>query len=203
MTDAVKPAPGADELSFRFVSGHRALDLTATLGDRYRGGVERLRQPGDLDRWLRSAGVQTCTPAAAHDLRDARRLRDVVYRLTRTVLYDEPADSYDITALNGWARQPTLAPQLASDLRLDETSPQPVTSALAMIAREAIELLAGPSRELIRECAAAPQCSLLYLDRSRGQRRRWCQMEKCGSRAKMAEYRKRRVQDEAAAPDGG
>jgi predicted RNA-binding Zn ribbon-like protein len=203
MTDAVKPAPDADELSFRFVSGHRALDLTATLGDRYRDGVERLRHSGDLDRWLRSAGVQTCTPAAAHDLRDARLLRDVIYRLARAVLYDEPADSHDITALNAWARQPTLAPRLDSDLRRDETSPQPVTSALAMIAREAIELLSGSSRELIRECAAAPQCSLLYLDRSRGQRRRWCQMEKCGSRAKMAEYRKRRVQDEATAPNGG
>ena len=32
-----------------------------------------------------------------------------------------------------------------------------------------------------------------YLDRSRGRRRRWCQMERCGSRAKVAEYRKRRA----------
>jgi predicted RNA-binding Zn ribbon-like protein len=184
--------PVDDQLSFRFVSGHRALDFAATFGDRYRDGVERLRQPADLDRWLGSAGISASTSAGAQDLDDARRLREVIYRLTRAALHNEAVGSADLEALNAWASTPRLAPQLDRRLRREWASSQPIKGALALIACEAIELLSGPERQLIRECAAAPVCSLLYLDRSRGRRRRWCQMERCGSRAKMAEYRKRR-----------
>lgn len=188
--------PSAEQLAFRFVSGNRALEFVTTLGDRYRDSIERLRQPADLDRWLRSAGIPVATPAVDQDLRDARQLREVIYRLARAVLCKELVDTQDISKLNAWGRYPRLAPQLDSDLNRTWGSAQPVTGALALIASEAIELFSGPERELIRECAAAPECSLLYLDRSRGRRRRWCQMEKCGSRAKMAEYRKRRARED-------
>jgi predicted RNA-binding Zn ribbon-like protein len=193
MSEAVKShEPSADELAFRFVSGHRALDFAATFGDRYRAGLERLREPADLDRWLGAAGISASIPARAKDLDDARRLREVIYRLARAALHDKTVDIADLDALNAWARTPRVAPQLDRGLRREWDSSQPVKGALALIACEAVELLSGPERRLIRECAAAPACSLLYLDRSRGRRRRWCQMERCGSRAKMAEYRKRR-----------
>lgn len=181
-----------DQLSFRFVSGHRALDLAATCGDRYRSGVERLRHPADLDRWLAAAGIAASTLASAQDLDDARQLREVIYRLARAALRGSAVDSGDLEEINAWARMPRLAPQLDRRLHRDWASSESIHGALALIACETIELLSGPERQLIRECAAAPDCSLLYLDRSRGRRRRWCQMERCGSRAKMAEYRKRR-----------
>jgi predicted RNA-binding Zn ribbon-like protein len=193
MSETVKThEPSADELAFRFVSGHCALDFAATFGDRYRAGLERLREPPDLDRWLASAGISSSTPATAKDLHDARQLRDVIYRLARAALHNKRVDGADLDALNAWARTPRVAPQLDRHLRPEWASPQPIKGALALIACEAVELLSGPERPLIRECAAAPACSLLYLDRSRGRRRRWCQMQRCGSRAKMAEYRKRR-----------
>jgi predicted RNA-binding Zn ribbon-like protein len=182
-----------DQLTFRFVSGHRALDFTATFGDRYRDGIERLRQPADLDRWLAAAGISASTRARANDLDDARQLREVIYRLARAALHNEAVDDTDLDALNAWARTPRLAPQLDRRLRRQWASARAIKGALALIACEAVELLSGEERPLIRECAAAPACSLLYLDRSRGRRRRWCQMEKCGSRAKMTKYRKRRV----------
>ncbi|MGB9183513.1 MAG: CGNR zinc finger domain-containing protein [Solirubrobacteraceae bacterium] len=193
MSRTVKPnQPADDQLSFRFVSGHRALDFVATFGDRYRRGLERLRQPSDLEGWLRSAGLSVSTTASGEDLDDARRLREVIYRLARAALKDEAVATADLDALNAWAQKPRLTPQLDRRLRRKWASSQGVGSALALIACEAIELLSGPERPLIRECAATPACSLLYLDRSRGRRRRWCEMERCGSRAKMADYRKRR-----------
>jgi predicted RNA-binding Zn ribbon-like protein len=192
MSGAVKSYESNGEVSFRFVSGHRALDFAATFGDRYRAGLERLRQPPDLDRWLASAGIPASTLATAKDLDDARQLREVIYRVARAVLHNETVEDADLDGLNAWARTPRVAPQLDKRLRREWTSSQPIEGALALIACEAVELLSGPERQLIRECAAAPACSLLYLDRSRGGRRRWCQMQGCGSRAKMAEYRKRR-----------
>jgi predicted RNA-binding Zn ribbon-like protein len=185
------PEASAERLAFRFVSGHRALDLVATFGDRHREGVERLRQPTDLDRWLRVTGLPTSTPACDQDLEDARRLREAINRLARASMQRKPGDASDIHELNNWASGSQLAPQLDRRFHRHWRAPSAIRGALALIAREAVELLTGPEQKLIRECAAAPACSLLYLDRSRGRRRRWCEMERCGARAKMADYRHR------------
>ena len=187
-----------DELAFRFVSGHRALDLVSTLGDRHRQPVERLREAADLDRWLAAAALAADEQATAPDVADARGLRETVNRLARAVLADEQAAAEDVDGLNRWARRPPLAPQLDASLERRWAAERPVRAALALIAREAVELLTSAERTLIRECAAAPNCSLLYLDRSRARRRRWCEMDRCGSRAKMATYRRR--QRSSAAP---
>lgn len=182
----------SSDLAFRFVAGHRALDLLATLGNRHRAPVERLRNPADLTRWFAAAGLILLGSASGADLDDARRLRETINRLTRALLADRAPEQPDLEALNRWARQPSLAPQADADLRRQWIGEPLVPAALALVAREAVELLTGPERHLIRECAAAPRCSLLYLDRSRAGRRRWCEMDRCGSRAKMTSYRHRR-----------
>jgi predicted RNA-binding Zn ribbon-like protein len=203
MIEPVKSiSPSADDLAFRFVSGHAALDFAATFGDRHRAGIERLREPRDLDRWLRSAGLPAPAQATAADLEEGRVLREAIYRLAHAALGDSAPISADVATLNAWARAPRLSPQLDDRLQRGWTAAEPVRGALALLACEAVELLSGPERQLIRECAAAPACSLLYLDRSRGRRRRWCQMERCGSRAKMAEYRKRQYAAEPAHGNG-
>ena len=182
----------ADDLAFRFVSGQRALDLLATLGNRHRSPVERLREPADLDRWLTAAELPTGAKADHEDLHDARQLRETVNRVVRATLADQAPKANDLRDLNRWARLPALTPQVDSKLQRRWTAERPVRAALALIAREAAELLTSPDQTLIRECAAAPSCSLVYLDRSRAGRRRWCEMNRCGSRAKMTNYRGRR-----------
>jgi predicted RNA-binding Zn ribbon-like protein len=192
----------ADDLAFRFVSGHRALDLLASLGNRHRSPVERLREPADLDRWLTAAGLSTGAKADHEDLHDARRLRETVNRVVRATLGGEAPQANDLRDLNRWARLPALTPQVDSHLRRHWIAERPLRAALALVAREATELLTNPDRTLIRECAAAPNCSLLYLDRSRAGRRRWCEMNRCGSRAKMTSYRDRRNATTGTQPGG-
>nr|WP_272918512.1 CGNR zinc finger domain-containing protein [Nocardiopsis alba] len=51
-------------------------------------------------------------------------------------------------------------------------------------------MLADPEVAL-KECGR-PDCTRLYLDRSRGARRTWCGMDECGNRVKAAAYRARR-----------
>jgi predicted RNA-binding Zn ribbon-like protein len=182
--------PGA--LEFRFVAGNRALDLLCTRANRHRQPIERLRRPSDLDRWLSAAGLLVHQRANSCDLDDARRLRETLNRIARVALAGSTPAEEDLADLNGWARRPALMPQADLAFRRHWIAEHAVQAALALIAREAVELLTGPDRSLLRECAAAPECSLLYLDRSRARKRRWCQMEVCGSRAKMTSYRRRR-----------
>jgi predicted RNA-binding Zn ribbon-like protein len=186
------PPVSDDRLAFRFVAGNRALDFLATLGDRHRQPVERLREPSDLDRWLHAAGLPVSHRASQRDLEAARHVRETVNRLTRATLAGEGPGTDDLRELNEWARRPSLAPQADPTLQRSWVAAHSVQAALVLIARESVELLTGPHRGAIRECAAAPNCALLYLDRSRARRRRWCQMEICGSRAKMTSYRRRR-----------
>ena len=182
----------AADLAFRFVSGHRALDLLSTLANRHREPLERLRDPSDLDTWLAAAGLPVHAQATDRDLADARLLRETVNRITRTALASHAPAEDDLAELNAWACRPALAPQADAALARRWSGEPPVGAALALLARDAIELLTGPDLQLVRECAAAPSCSLLYVDRSRAHNRRWCEMERCGSRAKMTSYRRRR-----------
>jgi predicted RNA-binding Zn ribbon-like protein len=180
-----------EDRAFQSISGHRVLDLLATLRDRHRGPTECLRTPADLDRWLAVAKLEVDARATMVELELARRLRESVYRLAQAVLQGEQPPTPDLQALNEWARRPALAPQISPNLEQQWSGG--VGAALTVVAREAVELLATRDRELIRECAAAPECSRIYLDRSPGRRRRWCHMQWCGSSAKMRAYRHRRA----------
>jgi predicted RNA-binding Zn ribbon-like protein len=61
---------------------------------------------------------------------------------------------------------------------------------LGIIARDAIDLLTGPDRSLLRKCAAE-NCSGMYVDLSRGARRKWCTTAGCGNRTRVSAYRDR------------
>ena len=58
------------------------------------------------------------------------------------------------------------------------------------VIRSTAELVTSADVSRIRECAA-PDCNWLFLDFSRGNRRRWCDMATCGNRAKARRYYER------------
>ncbi|WP_055626992.1 CGNR zinc finger domain-containing protein [Streptomyces hirsutus] len=62
---------------------------------------------------------------------------------------------------------------------------------LAAIARDAVDLLTDPhARACLRQCEG-DNCPIVYLDTSRGRRRRWCSSEVCGNRERVARHRRR------------
>ncbi len=63
---------------------------------------------------------------------------------------------------------------------------------LAVVAGTVLDLLATASPGRIRACAA-PDCVQFFLDRTAANRRRWCSMQQCGNRAKVADLRLRRA----------
>lgn len=188
-----EPIP-AHELDFHFKAGRLCLDLVATVGERWRRSFERLREPSDLGRWLVEGGLlEEAPPLSARRLEEARELREAIHRTAKAAGAGALTPE-DIDEINRWAATPPLAPRLEADGRtVSWHAPRPVEAALATIARDAIDLLTGPLRTRVRECAR-PNCALLFVDASRPGRRRWCSMEACGNRSKTAAYRRRRKQ---------
>jgi predicted RNA-binding Zn ribbon-like protein len=176
---------------FRLGLGDPALEFVATLAGRRREPLDRLATPGDLSRWLELAGLADGAGCTAGQLREARRLREAIYRLVEAARAGRRPAAADVDLVNRWARRPTPSPQLDARLRLRRRGPGPCPAALARLARSAVELVSGPELHRIRNCAD-PGCSLMFIDRSRPGRRRWCSMQRCGNRAKTARYRAHR-----------
>ncbi len=69
--------------------------------------------------------------------------------------------------------------------------PPECAALLAAVARDAVELLTDPvARAGLRQCEG-DNCPIVYLDTSRGRRRRWCSSEVCGNRERVARHRRR------------
>lgn len=176
----------------RFDSGRLSLDLMATLGNR---SSERLPDPEALAAWLVAAGLlEPGAPVAADDLGRARALRAALFGLVGVQLAGARFAPADVEALDAFAAVPAPVPRLLLVAgRLEARRPEPAVGvALGTIARDAIDLLGGPDRERLRECAA-DDCSGIFVDDSRGSRRRWCSSARCGNRARVAAHRARRA----------
>lgn len=202
----VTPVTGQNGyVNHAFPCGTLALDFLGTLRAR-RNPVpaEKLGTPALLDDWFVESGMLDDAPGADEaDLAAAVELREAVYSLveSRIAAGSTPPDggpdraaSAAVDVLNRHAAQPPVVPQLGSSgVRRSGSAAQ----GLAAIAREAVEILGGPDAALLRECGR-PECTQVYLDRSRGHRREWCAMRTCGNRVKVSAYRSRH---RSAAPD--
>lgn len=173
---------------FRLGLGSLALDLVATVADRPGSHRERLQTPDDLDRWLVETELVRTPDASPEDLVDVRALREAVWSLVERSLADGTPRPADRRLVNDWAARHPRVPQLAAGWSPAPGRSSDVGSALSTVARDAVELLAGPDRTRIRRCG---RCTLHFVDRSRPGNRRWCSMELCGNRSKAEAYRDR------------
>ncbi|MEU9455191.1 ABATE domain-containing protein [Streptomyces sp. NPDC048277] len=195
---ALGTAAAPNEL--RFDAGRICLDLLATThpGERL-DGVEPLRA------WITGSGlVPPGTPLPHADagwLAGFRELRGHVRQLVRgrniagTPSYD-PSYDLALARVNGLARAaappaPRAVPGEDGCLVRELAEPPECAALLAAVARDAVELLTDPvARAAVRECEG-DNCPLVYLDTSRGRRRRWCSSEVCGNRERVARHRRR------------
>ncbi|QNE77035.1 hypothetical protein F0344_22630 [Streptomyces finlayi] len=190
-------AAGRGGYDWRFGSGRISLDLVAT-GTGPLGACEQFTGPGPLADWLVAAGLVPCgTVLAAVDdtwVTRFRRLRTDIGRL----LTAELGGGGDDTALehvNALAAgtPPGLRAVRAGGGALTRTlnAPPVCGELLAAVARDCVDLLTDPAaRAALRRCEGET-CRRLYLDTSRGHRRRWCSSEVCGNRERVARHRRR------------
>lgn len=184
------------------VAGHLALDFANTVNSRvatlhdYLGSYENLvawaGRTGALDDATLAAVRQAARrhpDGAAAGLRTAHRRREqIVAVFSALAAGDQPPrrEFRAVLAAYGDAiarSEPALGPD---GVRLTWPSDN-VLRPLWPIAYDAGRLLLSADVEIVKEC---PGCGWLFLDRSRNRNRRWCDMQVCGSRAKMRRYRR-------------
>jgi predicted RNA-binding Zn ribbon-like protein len=165
------------------------LDFLATVAERGTTDFEYLRRPEDLAAWAVEARVLSgpvrVTPG---DLAGAVALREAMYRLLDAALDRVSPSPEDRDLVNAAARRALPVRQLTGSGVVLRTGT--VGAVLALLAADCLELYDSPDLQLLSRCDD-PRCTRLYLDRSRGGRRRWCDMKGCGDRAKAAAYRRR------------
>jgi predicted RNA-binding Zn ribbon-like protein len=178
---------------FRFFTGSPATDFVGTVGRRLAGGHERLTSTSRLADWLELTGLGSGLPVTEGSLRQARELREAIYRILLARLSKTAVARADAVLVNGHARAGAPIPQLSLDDPFGPSALEPdrIGAALAVIAQDGIDLVTGPRAEFLRACEAV-DCGMLYLDQSQAQNRRWCSMRDCGNRAKVAAHRSRR-----------
>lgn len=185
----------AGDVNHVFLCGNPALDLACTLRARRTARVETLDAPDRLDAWYVESGVvDVLSPCREADLVQAVAVREAIYALVTARLAGDGYDGDALALVNETARKPSAALQLTAEGRWVEATP---AQALSTVARHAIELLSGPEVPLMKECAN-PECTKIFIDRSRGGRREWCGMESCGNKVKAAAYRARKKKTQTA-----
>lgn len=176
-------------MGFEYTSGRPSLDLVGTVSERGTTDLERLRSWADVEAWVGGSGlrVDDLTGDDA-DLPRVRALREALHAVVRAGLDGVPVPSEDARVLNEAAAGPPLRPALAPGGTVRWSGG--LDAVLATLARDGLELVGSGEMALVRGCDD-PACTRLYVDRSRGGRRRWCGMKGCGDRAKAAAYRQR------------
>jgi predicted RNA-binding Zn ribbon-like protein len=183
---------------FRFSYGASALNLAVTLRRRASEPVELLVTADDAARWLREAGlIDQSARLRENDLLELRALRDAIYRIGYAASEQRLPATNDLRLLNQTAQRSEAVPQLAGDWSIRAERADAFNTALATIARDAIAIFGDEAeRSRLRTCEQS-DCAGLFLDHSRGERRRWCSMARCGSRAKVAAFRKRQKEEQS------
>ncbi|MFV0135711.1 CGNR zinc finger domain-containing protein [Streptomyces sp. HMX87] len=179
----------------RFDTGRICLDLLTTTHP-----VERLTSVAVLRAWITGCGlVPPGTPLAHADASWPAAFRELRAQ-TSLLVRARPAPGarpYDLALarVNDLARAAPPAPRAVRGedgaLVRELTGPPECTALLAAVARDAVELLTDPvARAALRQCEG-DNCPIVYLDTSRGRRRRWCSSGICGNRERVARHRRR------------
>jgi predicted RNA-binding Zn ribbon-like protein len=155
---------------------------------------EGLGTAADLADWLnRSASTQPGEAVIGEGtVTEFRTLRDAIRGLFTAAVNGEPPDPGRLDALNRASRLAPRWPELSTsdgEFAVTERTADASTAAgRAALARDAMDVLAGPLRARLRACGA-PGCVLFFVKDH--PRREWCSGA-CGNRARVARHYARR-----------
>jgi predicted RNA-binding Zn ribbon-like protein len=193
---------------FLFLGNHLALDLLNTRIIPERDSVELLPDTVALEKWLLAAGLVTNTNGerllrrwrdsaeAQNFLEELRKFRE---RLRAVVIQREAGEAVSARFLAELNRLLEKYParialsaaggKLQREVLFEPSTPSEVW---APIAAATADLLTEVDPSRIRKCES---CIMHFYDVSKKSSRRWCSMNICGNRVKVAAYRQRQRAD--------
>ena len=190
---------------FLFLGNHLALDFLNTSPVQNSEALELLPDFDALLRWFQAADLLSSREAASlrqqwgesaraqHVVEAIRELRE---RLRKEILSWERGGTFHSAAAGELNRLMAEHPMLTrlkangitstTELWFDPRRPEDL---FAPVAHSAAMLFADIDRNRVRKCG---QCVLHFYDTSKKGTRRWCSMQLCGNRLKVAAYAARR-----------
>jgi predicted RNA-binding Zn ribbon-like protein len=199
------PAEWVD--GFLFLGNQLAVDFVNTRPVLDEGPKELLPDMESLERWLVAAGVLSSPKQAIH-LRRWRESPKGAAFLKRLLAFREtlreeiirqegglPISEAFLAELNRLLKKhPSRmavqrhAKEFSLNLVFEPREPEDVW---APIGAAAADLLSGVPKDRVRKCESE-SCVLHFYDTSKKGSRRWCSMNLCGNKVKVAAYQERR-----------
>lgn len=194
------------EATFDFIGGAAALDFVNTEIVQQGEYVDLLAGFEHLAAWLVEAGLVDKGEMGARlrawqgsaereqALAEAKLLRKLLRDALGQIVEEERVGAEQLEELNEQFQRHTGHLQLALNgeglhSRFTSAVDTPV-SLLAPVVEGMADLLSHTDFSLIKRCGN-PTCIRYFYDSTRNHSRRWCSMESCGNRMKVAAYYKR------------
>ena len=190
---------------FDLSGGHLALDFANTVSKRPTTAIERLTDYRQLVFFGMESGVYKQTdrlflaaaraPGQAQNvLQKAIQFREVLFAIFSAIVERRTIPDTALTRLNLMLQEASQHGRIVHRdrrfvwewMNMDHH----LDSVLWPVARSAAELLLSDELPHLRMCAAE-DCAWLFLDRTKNQRRRWCDMKICGNRVKARRHYER------------
>jgi predicted RNA-binding Zn ribbon-like protein len=213
----VSPSSGSDwRGGFLFLGNLVILDFLNTCPLQNGEPLELLPDFDAVLRWFRSAGLvgsrqleklQQRWRGSARAREFTAALRELREKMRHEILAWEQTGKLHhgiVDELNGLMTEHPMLTRLkreasgsTTELWFEASRPEDL---LAPLAHSAAELFAGADRSRVRKCG---HCVLHFYDTSKKGTRRWCSMQLCGNRLKVAAYAARHGTRAPSTPDGG
>jgi predicted RNA-binding Zn ribbon-like protein len=188
---------------FLFVGNHLALDFLNTRPIQNDEPMELLPDFSALLRWFHAAELLStraadslqqewgksaraqCTVEALRELREKLR-KEILAWENGSIVHNSTVDELNRLMADHPMRTRLKAKGSATELWFEARQPDDL---FAPLAHSAATLFAEVDRNRVRKCA---HCVLHFQDTSKKGTRRWCSMQLCGNRHKVAAYAARR-----------
>jgi len=189
---------------FDLIAGNVCLDFVNTLDDRHIKPKELLETDRDLARFAEDTGLLNSSqvdrlyersdldPEGAREaLLWARELREAIHDVFWAIINKRPVPPGALARLNADVQNAAghmqLVPVKGGDFEWSFDDFRDFDSVLWPIARAAADLLASDQLPYVRACFSKT-CEWFFLDTSKNHHRRWCDMTRCGNRAKVQRF---------------
>lgn len=182
-----------NNINYAFIGNNIAIDFVNTQMIMRGELVDLLEEKTSILDWGREANYLVEDQISEDDFFTVKNLRSALHELLIAKIERNSVSEQAINCVNHHLSLYSPHEFLYIDMSNDEfhitanSDANCLSALMATLAHEGAKLLASKQAVHVKRCSN-PNCVLLFLDTSRTRKRRWCSMEICGNRAKVAKH---------------